>query len=118
MLRQLIYIFALDALPKLTQLLEDLAQKFSTMKASEMDFEKHGTEYNRTTVKGQLNTHRVDCMKNVLEALMEYVLTTGADKEMSRANLVFGLFEAHRELNELLKVRRIRISIVIFIILT
>ena len=94
----------LDALPKLTKMLETLSETFKDKDLNDMNLEKQGVgEYNRTTVRGQANSFRVDCMKNVYEALMEYVLTHGADKDVSKAQRVLGLYTRWKELNDLVK---------------
>ena len=95
----------LEALSKCQKLLEDLTSKFSSIELAEMNFAKDA-EYDRKTLKGQANALRVDCMKNVYESLMEYLLTSGADKSVSRANRVLGLFTRFKDLNELTKVKR------------
>ena len=95
----------LEALSKCQKLMEDLTSKFSSIELAEMNFAKDA-EYDRKTLKGQANALRVDCMKNVYESLMEYLLTSGADKSVSRAQRVLGLFSRHRDLNELIKVKR------------
>ena len=94
----------LEALSKCQKLMEDLTSKFSSIELAEMNFAKDA-EYDRKTLEGQANALRVDCMKNVYESLMEYLLTSGADKSVSRAQRVLGLFSRHRDLNELIKVR-------------
>ena len=95
----------LEALSKCQKLMEDLTSKFSSIELAEMNFAKDA-EYDRKTLKGQANALRVDCMKNVYESLMEYLLTSGADKSVSRAQRVLGLYTRHRDLNELIKVKK------------
>ena len=94
----------LEALPKLTKMLETLSETFKDKDLNDMNLEKQGVgEYNRVTVRGQANSFRVDCMKNVYEALIEYVLTHGADKDVSKAQRVLGLYTRWKELNDLVK---------------
>lgn len=90
----------LVSLEKLVDLLEDLSKKYSTVDLTDMNFEKNA-DYSRTT--GQTNALRVDSMKNVLEALMEYVITHGIDVDDDKARLLLALFTRHTEISELLK---------------
>ena len=85
-------------------MLETLSETFKDKDLNDMNLEKQGVgEYNRVTVRGQANSFRVDCMKNVYEALIEYVLTHGADKDVSKAQRVLGLYTRWKELNDLVK---------------
>ena len=92
----------LEALPKLSTLLENLASKFADMDLNDMNVEKN-LDCNKNTVEGQVNFYRVESLKNCYEALIEYVLTHGADKEQSRAGLVIRLLTKHHDLQEVHK---------------
>ena len=92
----------LENLPKLQEILEALASKFSDMDLNDMNIDRH-LDCNKATVEGQVNYYRVESLKNCYEALMEYVTTHGADKDSSRARLILQLMTRHHDLLEVQK---------------
>ena len=54
----------------------------------------------RATVEGQVNYFRVESLKNCYEALMEYVVTHGADKNAAKSRLILQLMTRHHDLQE------------------
>ena len=92
----------LEAMPKLSNMIENLTEKFANMELNDMGIEKHA-DYNKSTVQGQVNALRVDSLKNCYEALIEYIITHGADKNTSRAGKILALFIRHQDLSNLLK---------------
>ena len=49
---------------------------------------------------GQSNNLKVESLKNCYEALMEYIITHGADKDASKARLILQLMTKHHDLQE------------------
>ena len=92
----------LEALTKLSKMLESLTQKFSTMDLNDMNFAKNA-DYGRSSTNGQVNAMRVESMKNCYEALMEYVITHGAEKSDGKARLLLALHVRHEDLRNLVK---------------
>ena len=90
----------LAALPKLSEMLQKLAKKFSDMDLNDMNFEKHA-DYGKSTVQGQVNAMRVESMKNCYEALMEYLIHHGAGKENAKAGMLLALNVRHEDLRNL-----------------
>lgn len=92
----------IEALGKLANLLEDLASKFSDLDLNDMNIPKD-LDCNKSSVEGQVNFLKIETLKNVYEALIEYVITHGADKEISRATLILKLMTRHHDLQEVQK---------------
>ena len=92
----------LESLPKLSTLLEDLSTKFSDLDLNDMNVEKN-LDCNKNSVEGQVNFYRVETLKNCYEALIEFIITHGADKERSRATLILKLMSRHFDLQEVQK---------------
>ena len=92
----------LAVLPKLSEMLEKLAKKFSDIDLNDMNFEKQA-DYGKSTVQGQVNALRVESMKNCYEALMEYLINHGAGKENSKAGMLLALNIRHEDLRNLVK---------------
>lgn len=92
----------LEVLPKLSNLLEDIAHKFSEIDLNDMNIPKD-LDCNKATIAGQVNNLRVETLKNCYEAIIEYVITHGADKEVARAQLILMLMSRHYDLQEVQK---------------
>lgn len=92
----------LEVLPKLSNILEDIALKFSEMDLNDMNVTKD-MDCNKATVPGQVNYLRIETLKNCYEAIIEYVITHGADKEVARAHLILALMTRHHDLQEVQK---------------
>ena len=72
------------------------------MDLNDMNIEKNA-DYNKVaTVQGQVNALRVESMKNCYEALIEYVITHGANNDTSRAGKILALFVRHKDLTDLI----------------
>ena len=86
-----------DSLEKLANLMEKLTRKYIDADLVELDFEKNAN-YN----KGTVGFSKVENLKNVYEALMEYNITHGVDVSDQKARNVINLFRRHQDVNELL----------------
>jgi hypothetical protein len=87
---------------KLIDWLEGLAEKYAKVDLTDLNFEKNA-DYSRLTAAGEENVLRVDILKNVYEALLEYVMSSGADVLESRAQLFVDLYTRLTDVSALLK---------------
>ena len=88
---------------RLTDLLNDLVKRYAKADTTDLDFVKDA-DYSRYTQEGAGNAMKVDTLLNVYEALMEFVITHGADIDEEKAGTLKELFQRHKDVKALVKV--------------
>ncbi len=88
---------------RLSSLLEELSRRYHEADLMDMGFEKDG-DFGRESVEGKKNLAKVALVKSLLEALMDYLMTHGADADEAKAGRLIGLFKRRGEVAELVKV--------------
>ncbi len=87
----------------LSSLLEEMCRRYSEADLTDLNFDKTA-DYSKATVVGSKNVWKADLVKNLLEALMDYLVMHGADVDEDKARKFVGLFKRHQEVSALLKV--------------
>ena len=78
-----------ESLSKLTSLLDQLAQRYSTCSTLDLGFDP-GDSFDRKTEEGLKRCLQVEVLLNVCEALMEFVTVHGADRDLRMAEQLLG----------------------------
>jgi len=81
---------------KLEELLQDLLNKYAKADFLMLDFVKDA-EYSKFTVEGTRNSLKVDLILNLLESLMNFSFSNGADISEDMADKLVKLFRLHQE---------------------
>jgi len=88
-------------LDNLGAFLDSLTERYSEVEVKELWFQPQDN-LDRKTPEGKKRCLEVEIMMSVYEALMDYVVTHGADKHLIKANLLLKLLHNHQALSNLL----------------
>ena len=83
-----------DIMVKVSRFFKELVSKYSDCEPGELGFSETDN-FDKKTKEGERNLLCVEQVKSLLESLIEYVFTHGAETERSQADLLIKLFQVH-----------------------
>ena len=91
-----------EILTKIVALLDEMADKYGRSDAGELGFDEHDS-FDRRTSLGAKKYCQLEQLQGLLESLMEYVYTRGADHEEEKARQLIRLFNVHHSLRSVVE---------------
>ena len=90
-----------EILDKVTKLLEEMVEKYGNCEPGELGFDETDN-FDKKTVAGERKVLQLEQLKGLLESLMEYIFCHGADYDISKADLLLGLFKTYNSLTNVM----------------
>ena len=91
-----------EILPKIVALLDEMVEKYGQSDAGELGFDDFDC-FDRKTSVGAKKQCQVEQLQGLLESLMEYVFSRGAEREEERARQLVKLFNVHSSLSKVVE---------------
>ena len=89
-----------DVLEKVVKLLDEMVTKYGDCEPGELGFDVTDN-FDKKTRHGEKNMSQVEQLKCLLESLMEYVFSHGADRDMTKNNQLLNLFNTYCSFDKL-----------------
>ena len=90
-----------ETLDKLVVLIEEMALQYSESDVGDLGFEETDN-FDRKTKDGQRRSIQLEQLQGILEALMEYLITHGADQDENKSKMLLNLQKNHSALGDLM----------------
>ena len=91
-----------ENLSKIVTLLDEMVEKYGKNDAGELGFDDFDC-FDRKTSRGAKKHCQVEQLQGLLESLMEYVFSRGAEREEDRARQLIRLFNVHCSLSKVVE---------------
>jgi len=90
-----------ETLDKLVELVEEMALQYSESEVGDLGFDDTDN-FDRKTKDGKRRSTQLEQLQGILEALMEYLITHGADQEENKSKMLLNLQRNHSALGDLM----------------
>ena len=91
-----------EILAKIVGLLDEMVENYGKCEAGELGFDEYDS-FDRKTSVGAKKCCQVEQLQGLLESLMEYTFTRGADQDEGKARQLVGLFKVHQSLSSVVE---------------
>ena len=92
----------IDVLDNIVRFLDELVTKYANCEPGELGFGE-ADNFDRKTRDGEKNLLKIDQLKCLLESLMEYLFTHGAEREVTKNDQFLSLFTVYTSLDKVVQ---------------